>query len=167
MTILLWCASVFGQTINISGKITDSTGAGLPGVILKIMSRGQPITLIEGSHKKCVFLEHIRQVLGFRGISVLAKRVETLVARGELIGEFDVLFARAVADVRDTLQLFGPLVRHGGRIITFKGPGWETDVQAAEASGLLGRGEYSLEQVLRVPWCPGHILQIRKLAPTS
>jgi 16S rRNA (guanine527-N7)-methyltransferase len=153
-------------TPNEAEKWVDvGTGAGLPGVVLKIMSPDQPMTLIDGSHKKCIFLEHIRQVLGFRGVTILAKRVETLVIRGEGVGEFDVLFARAVADVRDTLGLFGPLVRSGGRIITFKGPGWEADVHAAVASGVLGKGEYSLEQVVRVPWCPGHILQIRKAAP--
>jgi 16S rRNA (guanine527-N7)-methyltransferase len=138
------------------------TGAGLPGIILKIMAPNQPITLIEGSHKKCIFLEHIRQVLALSSVTILPRRVETVTGRGELLGEFDVLFARAVADLRDTLTLFGPLVRPGGRIVTFKGPGWEDDARVAESAGVLSPNSYRLEQVLRVPWGPGHLLQVRK-----
>jgi 16S rRNA (guanine527-N7)-methyltransferase len=138
------------------------TGAGLPGIVLKILYPNQPITLIEGSHKKCVFLEHVTRLLELGPMPILAKRVETLVARGELVEAFDVLFARAVADIRETLEQFGPLVRPGGRIVTFKGPGWEEDARAAEAAGALGSSRYRLQEALRVPWAPGHILLIRK-----
>lgn len=138
------------------------TGAGLPGIVLKILAPGQPITLIESSHKKCVFLEHVARVLELGPMPILAKRVETLVARGEQLGAFDVLFARAVADIRDTLAQFGPLVRPGGRIVTFKGPGWESDARAAESAGILASGKYEIQEVLRVPWGPGHLLLIHK-----
>jgi 16S rRNA (guanine527-N7)-methyltransferase len=137
-------------------------GAGLPGVVVKIWAPKQPITLIEGSRKKCVFLEHVRQALKLESLSIVAKRVETLIAGGVYLGEFDVLFARAVADIRDTLSEFGPLVRPGGRVLTFKGPGWEEDAGVARSAGILDGSEYRLEEVLRVPWGPGHILAIRK-----
>jgi 16S rRNA (guanine527-N7)-methyltransferase len=160
-------AACLGSVLLVAPRDGDKwvdvgTGAGLPGIVLKIMAPEQPITLIEGSHKKCVFLEHVTRVLGLGPMPILAKRVETLVARGEYLGEFDVLFARAVADIRDTLVQFGPLVRPGGKILTFKGPGWEDDALAAEAAGVLRKGQYQVREVLRVPWGPGHILLIQK-----
>lgn len=137
-------------------------GAGMPGIVLKIWAPKQPITLIESSHKKCVFLEHVVRSLSLGPVPILSKRVETLLERGHLVEHFDVLFARAVADLRNTLRLFGPLLRRGGRIVTFKGPGWEDDVREAASAGLLGRGGYRLLEVMRVPWAPGHILLLRK-----
>lgn len=149
---------------DVSTKWVDvGTGAGLPGIVVKVLAPKQSITLIEGSHKKCVFLEHVRRTLELESLTILAKRVETLTQSGAYLGEFDVLFARAVASVRDTLTLFGPLVRPGGKVLTFKGPGWEEDVDAARSAGALDGRSFQLEEVIRVPWGPGHILSIRKV----
>jgi 16S rRNA (guanine527-N7)-methyltransferase len=137
------------------------SGAGLPGLVLKIWSPEQRITLIDGSRKKCMFLQNTALTLDLDQVSVLCTRVETLVARDQNLGKFDVLFARAVAELAVTLLEFGPLLRPGGRILTFKGPSWATEVESARSSGVLdafGR----LHETVRVPWAPAHILSIVK-----
>lgn len=138
------------------------TGAGLPGLVLKIWEPSQRITLIDGSRKKSIFLQDTVRMLGLSGLEVRTVQVETMVARGEMVGRFDVLFARAVADLETTLREFGPLVRSGGSVVTFKGPKWIADVESASKAGLLSGKGYRMEEVLRVPWAPGHLLQVRK-----
>ncbi|MDM7917470.1 MAG: 16S rRNA (guanine(527)-N(7))-methyltransferase RsmG [Candidatus Eisenbacteria bacterium] len=139
------------------------TGAGLPGMVLKLWEPARDLVLIESARKRCIFLERIARLLDLDGISILPLRVETLLQRGEMVGEFRVLFARAVADLPTTLREFGPLLERGGQVITFKGPGWMEDVEKARGARLLESGEFQLEQVLRIPWSPGHLLTIRKL----
>jgi len=107
-------------------------------------------------------MQNIARMLDLGSLDVLALRVETLIARGERLENFDILYSRAVANITATLEYFGPLVRSGGCIITFKGPSWSNDVQQARMQGLLVAGRYRLEDVLVIPWAPGHILQIRK-----
>ena len=140
---------------------------GLPGIILKIMAPGQPITLIEGSHKKCVFLEHISAGTRARPDANLAKRVETLVARGELLGEFDVTVRPGgCGPPRHPVPVWSTRPS-GGRIVTFKGPGWEADARGRRGRGRPGKGGVRDPEVLRVPWGPGHLLLIRKEHPPS
>jgi 16S rRNA (guanine527-N7)-methyltransferase len=136
------------------------TGAGLPGLVLKIWRPDLRITLIEGSRKKCVFLEEVVRTLSLERVEILSARVETVLARQEGGGTYDVMLVRAVADLASTLAEFAPLVRHGGTVITFKGPSWSEEVEAASRRGLLAPGQ--LEQVLKVPWTPGHLLCIRR-----
>jgi 16S rRNA (guanine527-N7)-methyltransferase len=137
------------------------TGAGLPGLVLKMWDESQDISLVDGSRKKCIFLQTARQELGLPPIPILCARVETLVARGEEIGRFDVLFARAVADLPTTLREFGPLLRAGGRLVTFKGLRWAEEMASATQSGALGKFGRHLETV-HVPWTPAHVLLLQK-----
>lgn len=140
------------------------TGAGLPGLVLKMWETTQEITLVESVRKKGVFLQEVVRELGLGPLDIHVAQVETLLSRGNLVGEFDVLFTRAVADLKKTLRAFGPVVRQGGRVITFKGPSWREDVRDAVEDGILVAGAYSLEQTLCVPWAPAHILLLRKEA---
>jgi 16S rRNA (guanine527-N7)-methyltransferase len=108
-------------------------------------------------------MQNIARELGMGPIEILPARVETLVLRGERVGTFQVLLCRAVADITTTLRDFGPLLVGGGKILTFKGPGWRDDVGAAVAAGVLEDRKFHLEEVMIIPWTQGRILQIRKL----
>lgn len=138
------------------------SGAGFPGLVLKLWDPKQEVVLIEGSHRKCVFLNSMATSLGAGPMRILSARVETLIARGEMVGAFRVLLVRAVTDLSSTLKYFGPLVSKGGKILTFKGPGWQADADRAVSLGILGEGQYHLESVTAIPWTPGRILMIRK-----
>lgn len=133
----------------------------MPGLVLKIWAPEQDITLIDGSRKKCVFLRNVCVDLALAPISIHCARVETMVARNEEIESFDILFSRAVADLTTTLRSFGPLLRAGGRMITFKGPGWAEELAIANRSGALAEFGRHVETV-HIPWTPGHILLLQK-----
>jgi len=142
------------------------TGAGLPGMVLKLWEPSQEVTLIDGSQKKCRFLQHVVRELALAPIPILAIRVESLVHRGELVERFDLLLVRAVADLEKTLRLFSPLLRTGGRLITYKGPNWRDDFSGAQKAGHFHPERFLLEEVVRIPWAPGHLLSIRKRTPS-
>lgn len=138
------------------------TGAGFPGLILKVWQPDLDLVLIESAHKRCVFLQHVMHSIGIEGVRLHQARAETVIERGDYPEGFDVLLARAVADLRATIVDFGPLVRSGGRIVTFKGPHWQDEVRTAAIGDLQGGAEFQLEECICVPWTTAHLLLIRK-----
>jgi 16S rRNA (guanine527-N7)-methyltransferase len=148
--------------------IDVGTGAGFPGLVLKIAEPGLRITLLDSARKRCLFLESVVRGLDLGRVPVLPLRVETLVARGEDVGRFAVLTARAVTSLVETVRAFGPLVAPGGRIVSFKGPGWPEEIKTLDAAGLMGPGGASLDSVTRIPWVAGHLVTLRKSShPTT
>lgn len=142
--------------------IDVGTGAGFPGLILKILRPDMNMTLLDSARKRCLFLENVLRQLVLGRVPVLPLRVETLVARGDGVGRYQVLTARAVSSLPDTLQGFGPLVAPGGRIITFKGPQWHEELESARAAGYLNASGFEIETATRIPWTAGHLLSLRK-----
>ncbi|WP_026389300.1 16S rRNA (guanine(527)-N(7))-methyltransferase RsmG [[Acholeplasma] multilocale] len=102
-------------------KIADiGTGAGFPGIVLKIFFPATEITLIESNNKKVFFLNLAIEKLGLTGITVTNERAEEFsVAHKE---EFDIVVSRAVAYLDIILEIGVQLVKVGGLYITLKGP---------------------------------------------
>jgi 16S rRNA (guanine527-N7)-methyltransferase len=149
---------------NKDNWIDVGTGAGFPGLILKVLCPEMEMTLVDSARKRCLFLENVIRRMELGRVPVLPARVETMIARGEGLSMYSVLTARAVASLDETIRSFGTLVRPGGRIITFKGPSWDVEVEAATSSGVLGPGRYLMESVTRIPWTAGHLLVLKKEA---
>lgn len=92
------------------------SGAGFPGVPIKIMRPGFQVFLIEPGRKKAAFLRHIVRTLGLSEISVIEKRIEAL---SGLI--FDAAVTRALFQAKDFVEKTAGIVKHGGLIILSKG----------------------------------------------
>jgi len=102
-------------------KIADAgTGAGFPGIPIKIIKPELDMTLIESSRKKSVFLRHIIRVLKLNGISVLNDRIESLGKRYEKT--YDVIVSRATFKIRDFLKKACPYIKEDGWLVLSKGP---------------------------------------------
>ncbi|MBI4681315.1 MAG: 16S rRNA (guanine(527)-N(7))-methyltransferase RsmG [Nitrospirae bacterium] len=102
-------------------KIADAgTGAGFPGIPIKIIKPGLDMTLIESSRKKSVFLRHIIRILKLNGISVLNNRIESLGKRYEKT--YDVIVSRATFKIKDFLKKTCPYVKENGWLVLSKGP---------------------------------------------
>lgn len=142
--------------------IDVGTGAGFPGLVLKILRPEMDITLLDSARKRCLFLESVIRQMEIGRTPVLPLRVETLVARGEMVGAFEVLTARAVASLPDTLRGFGPLVAPGGRLVTFKGPQWHEELETTRTSGTMDAAGFEVESSLRIPWTAGHLITLRR-----
>ncbi len=102
-------------------KVADAgTGAGFPGIPIKIIKPELDMTLIESSRKKSVFLRHIIRILKLNGISVLNNRIESLGKRYEKT--YDVIVSRATFKIKDFLKKTCPYVKENGWLVLSKGP---------------------------------------------
>ena len=105
-----------------SGHLLDmGTGGGFPGIPLKIMRPGQPMTLIDSVRKKVNFVRYVIHQLELAGIEALHTRAEAL-ADGPKGGQFDIIVCRALSDLRTALALARPLLAPGGKMIFYQGP---------------------------------------------
>jgi len=114
--------------------IDVGTGAGFPGVPLKIVCPGMRLTLLEATGKKVAFLEHLVRVLGLRQVEVIHGRAEE---RGRDLAHrerYDWALARAVAEMPTLAEYLLPLVRVGGAALVQKGEGAAAEVHGADVA---------------------------------
>jgi len=121
-------------------KLVDvGTGAGFPGLPLKIIQPAMQLTLIESVGKKADFCRHVVKTLKLEGVEVIQERVEMV---GRLPGHreiYDWAAARAVAGLPVLVEYLLPLVKVGGRMLAMKGESGPAEAQSAEgALRLLG-----------------------------
>lgn len=123
-------------------KIIDvGTGAGFPGVVLKIMREDIELTLLDGLNKRLVFLSDVLQQLGLSARTVHS-RAEDAGKKAEFREQYDIACARAVARLGVLYEYCLPFVKVGGSFVAMKGPAAEEEMRASErALSLLGGGE--------------------------
>ncbi len=141
------------------------SGAGLPGIPIKIARPDLEVALIEADQAKAAFLVHACAALGLENIHVVARRAEDAGHDPALREAFDVAVARALAPLPVLVELCLPLVRVGGRLLAQKTEAEKAD-SAARAIQLLG-GE--LSGVLSAPSAArsaGTVVVIDKVRPT-
>jgi 16S rRNA (guanine527-N7)-methyltransferase len=115
------------------------TGAGFPGLPLKILYPGMRLTLVESVGKKAMFCEHIVRLLGLEGVEVMQDRAEQVGCTPAHREQHDWAVARAVANMSVLSEYLLPLVRVGGTMLAQKGESGPAETQAAEkAIHLLG-----------------------------
>lgn len=117
-------------------KIADAgTGAGFPGIPIKIMRPEIDITLIEPSKKKTAFLRHILRVLSLNGVKVLDERVENLGRKYEKT--YDVIVSRATFKIEDFIKKTCPYVKENGVLILSKGPKVFKEIEELKDKGVI------------------------------
>ncbi len=128
--------------------IDVGTGAGFPGLPLKILYPNLQLTLVESVGKKAMFCQHIVRVLGLDGVDVVQTRAETIGQDPKHRESYDWAVARAVANMNVLSEFLLPLVRVGGMMLAQKGESGPAEAQSAEgAMNLLGG---KLKQVVQV-----------------
>ncbi len=143
------------------------SGAGFPGLVLKILRPELDVTLLDSLDKRVGFLRSVGEALGLTGLDCLHARAEEL--PGELRGHFSIVTSRAVARLNVLSELCLPYVKTGGVFLSMKGPEPEEELREAERAIRLLGGR--LERVARCP-IPGtdvchSVAVIRKVAPTE
>ena len=115
------------------------TGAGFPGIPLKIIMPRLRLTLVESVHKKAGFCTHIVEKLGLRDVQVLPERAEDMGRMGNHRQAYDLAVARAVAPMSVLVEYLLPLVRLGGSVLMQKGESAHAETHtAAKAIEILG-----------------------------
>ncbi|MCX7739071.1 MAG: 16S rRNA (guanine(527)-N(7))-methyltransferase RsmG [Hydrogenothermaceae bacterium] len=110
--------------LNVKGKeVADfGTGAGFPGIPLKIYYPQTNLSLIESVGKKCIFLETLRRELEL-DYRVLCKRAE------DISDKFDVVLSRATGETFEVLKVGENLLKPGGKMIIMKGRDVEEELR--------------------------------------
>lgn len=127
------------------------TGAGFPGIPLKIMIPEMRLTLVESVGKKADFCRHIVEVLSLPYVDVIQARAEDLGQMPEYREQFDFSIGRAVADLPVLVEYLLPLTRLGGAMIAQKGQNGLFEVQKAERAIQLLGGKVKLVRKVNLP----------------
>src|SRR5690606_23886285 len=115
------------------------TGAGFPGIPLKIAAPRLKLTLMDGTGKKITFLREVTARLGLHNVEVVQGRAEELGRNTAYRGQFDLVTARAVAPLNTLAEYLLPLARRGGLAVVYKGASAGQEfMEARRAIDLLG-----------------------------
>lgn len=125
-------------------KILDiGTGAGFPGVVLKILFPEIRLTLIDSNNKKTTFLKNLLERLDISDVTVLNDRVENMKEKAT----FDIVTSRAVSELRILAELSLPFLKIGGRVIALKSHVDNEMILAKDTISLLGGDSPNIRNV--------------------
>lgn len=130
---------------NISNKrvIDVGTGAGFPGIPLKIICPDLRLTLVESVGKKANFCTHMIEALQLKNVEVLALRAEEVGRLPNHRAQYDWAVARAVAGLPILAEYLLPLLKIGGTMLAQKGESAHAEAQASEKTFKILGGELS------------------------
>ncbi len=150
-------------------RVVDvGSGAGFPGLPLKIVWPALSMTLLDGTGKKVTFLNEVVSALGLQNVTVVQARAEEIGTQEEYRAQFDLVTARAVARLNTLVEYLLPLARINGFVMAYKGPNAaEEFMQAGQAITKLG-GETVRFAPVDIPYLEEErrILLIKKIAAT-
>ena len=114
------------------GSLLDlGSGAGFPGIPVKIVRPSLKVALLEATRKKVSFQRHLIRVLGLSQIHVIQGRAERLKTGSALTLSFDIVTSRALSKLEKFLVLGEPFVKKGGYLVAMKGRQAEEELKAS------------------------------------
>lgn len=120
--------ALYDTDLNNKKAIDIGTGAGFPGMVLKILQRDVDMTLLDSTSKK---IEHLKQFANDHSfvMSFSTDRAEDYAKANR--EKYDYAFARAVAPLNILIELIVPLLKVGGTFIAMKGAGFEEEINSS------------------------------------
>lgn len=166
---MLDCAALLNYA-DFEGKtlMDVGTGAGFPGLPLKILCPGLSVTLLDSLGKRVNWLNEVSGQLGLEGVTAIHARAEEQGLVRGFRDSFDFATARAVADLRLLCELCLPYVRPGGAFLAMKSVDCDRELeQAAHCMKLLG-GRLEGCEYYAIPGTDitHRLVIIRKVSPT-
>ena len=131
--VILFLDSIMIEDKINGNKILDiGSGAGFPGIPLKIANSELNVTLIDAVNKKVTFMNDTVDKLKLENIIALHGRAEDFAQDKNLRENFDTVISRAVANMSTLVEYMLPFVRIGGRCLCMKGPNSEEEIDASK-----------------------------------
>ncbi|GAB4537048.1 MAG: 16S rRNA (guanine(527)-N(7))-methyltransferase RsmG [Anaerolineae bacterium] len=148
--------------------IDVGSGAGFPGVALRIAMPALRLTLLEATGKKTEFLKFLIKRLELPDVIVIKARAEEAGQDPVHRERYDLALARALAGMATLAELTLPLVRVGGLVIAYKGEDPTTEVKAGQQAILTLGGQVQEITPVVVPNLAGarHLVTLSKVSPT-
>ncbi len=132
-------APIGKETLEYGTLLDVGSGAGFPGIPLKIMWPGLKVTLIESTRKKADFLRLVSHSLGLSGLTICNDRSELAAHDPNMRESFDIVVARAIANLSTLAELTIPFCKVGGKVIAYKNAGITDEInESIEALTILG-----------------------------
>ena len=151
---------------EVKGRVIDvGSGAGFPGVVWKIARPELEVVLLEPTGKRVTFLNEVIRKLNLKGITTVNKRAEDYVS--EVRESFDVVTARAVANLPVLSELCLPLVKVGGCFLAMKGAAGKEEAEAARNAIRLLGGKTEAVEYLTLNGAGRYNIRIRKEKATD
>lgn len=134
--------------LNQSMYVLDlGTGAGFPGIPLKIMFPKLKLVLMDSLNKRVMFLQEVIEKLNLSDISAVHGRAEEMARNQKYREQFDLCVSRAVANLSSLSEYCIPFVKPGGKFVAYKSGEIEEEVKQAEKSvSVLGGKTEKLEK---------------------
>ncbi|RLC06370.1 MAG: 16S rRNA (guanine(527)-N(7))-methyltransferase RsmG [Deltaproteobacteria bacterium] len=121
---------ISSRYIKPDSRLLDvGSGAGFPGIPLKVMMPSLNVILVDATRKKISFLKHVIQALHLSRIAAIHSRIEDL--QQEWDGRFDIIVCRAFSSLADFAEKCLPLLAPDGLLLAFKGKEFATDLDQA------------------------------------
>jgi 16S rRNA (guanine527-N7)-methyltransferase len=154
---------------NQNGAIDVGTGAGFPGLVIKIAEPELPMVLVDATGKKVRFVEEVINKLGIVGAAAKCARAEELGRLQDFRGSFGTVYARALAVLPVVAELCIPLLKIGGMLVAQKAGDITEEIKSAEQiiDALGGRISEIIDMTIPGTDIKRKIILIRKIHPTS
>ncbi|MFN8513164.1 MAG: 16S rRNA (guanine(527)-N(7))-methyltransferase RsmG [Chloroflexia bacterium] len=153
--IRAWCTA---HNIVDPTLIDVGSGAGVPGIPLKIALPALRVTLLDATGKRVAFLQRVVEELGLRGIGAYQGRAEEVGRDREWREQFDLVTARAVARLPTLLEWCLPLVRVGGLLLAPKAGDLAIEMLEGERAAPMLGGHVRALRPVELPELPGRAL---------
>lgn len=151
-----------------SNVLDLGTGAGFPGIPLKIMLPKQQFTLADSLNKRITYLQTVVQELDLKNVEAVHGRAEEMGQDRRFRERYSIVFSRAVAATNVLAEYCLPFVKVGGHFIALKGPEMEEELNAGKKAIKELGGKTVGVEVLELPLIhdPRTVVIIEKIAPT-
>ena len=134
-------SAILGKYADLNGKkvIDVGTGAGFPGIPLKILYPDMEIVLLDSLNKRIVFLNEVIAALKLKNVTAIHSRAEELAARSEHRETYDIAVSRAVSKLSTLVEYCLPFVKQNGVFYSYKGTKAADEIEeASKAIEILG-----------------------------
>jgi len=141
--------SVYPYLSEHSFILDIGSGAGFPGIPLKIIQPSFEVTLIDSVRKKVDFQKHVIRMIGLKGTEAIHGRVQDKAILRALGGRFDIILSRAFSDLQTLLALSLPFLKQKGTVIAMKGALDDEEIRLlTEAEGTQCRLQRTVHLIL-------------------